>query len=73
MTPEFITLSRFSVYFEINLATTALENVATIYRDSVGTSLCVHFCVPLLLETVTKIQNQGMRNEGTGRRKFLYL
>ena len=28
------------------------------------------FLVPLLLETVTKIQNQGMRNEGTGRRKI---
>ena len=52
---------------------TALENVATIYKDSVGASLCMHFCVPLLLETATKTQNQGMRNEGTGRRKLLYL
>ena len=28
---------------QINLAITALENVATIYKDSVGTSLCMHF------------------------------
>ena len=28
---------------QINLAITALENVATIYKDSVDTSLCMHF------------------------------
>ena len=31
------------------------------------------FLVPLLLETVTKIQNQGMINGGTSKRKFIYL
>ena len=34
MTPEFITLQRFSVYFGINLAIAPREEVATINKDS---------------------------------------
>ena len=52
---------------QINLAITALENVATIYKDSVGTSLCMHFSC---LCCWRQLQNQGTRNEGTGRRKI---
>ena len=50
---KFIALYRFSVYFKI-LATTASE------KDVIGSSV-YSFLVPLLLETVTKTQNQGMR------------
>ena len=43
MTPVFITLQRFLVYFEIRLATTTRENVAPSGKDPVGANLYIHF------------------------------
>ena len=42
MIPVFITLYRFLVYFEIRLATTTRENVASA-KDPVGENLYIHF------------------------------
>ena len=43
MIPVFITLYRFLVYFEIRLATTTCENVASSGKDPVGANLYIHF------------------------------
>ena len=43
MIPAFITLYRFLVYFEIHLATTTRENVASSGKDPVGANLYIHF------------------------------
>ena len=43
MTTVFIALGGFPVYFEIHLATTARENVASTNKDPVGANLCIHF------------------------------
>ena len=43
MIPVFITLYRFLVYFEIRLATTTRENVASSGKDPVGANLYIHF------------------------------
>ena len=66
MNSVFKTLLRFSDYFEVHLAPTARETVESSGEDPVGTNLCINsFLPPLLLEkkAVSKIQNQGRRNE----------
>ena len=66
MNSVFITLLRFSDYFEVHLAPTARETVESSGEDPVGTYLCINsFLAPLLLEkkALTKIQSQGRRNE----------
>ena len=66
MNSVFKTLLRFSDYFEVHLAPTARETVESSGEDPVGTNLCINsFLATLLLEkkAVSKIQNQGRRNE----------
>ena len=63
MTVKCIALYRFSVYFEATEASKVCEIVAASYKDAVGTSLWI-ISWPLPLETLIKIQNQGIINEG---------
>ena len=64
MTPhEFIALYRFPVISKYYFG-----SVMTIYKEVISASVCIHFLFLCLLETVLKIQNQGMRNGRMSKR-----
>ena len=66
MNSVFMTLLRFSDYFEVHLAPKARQTVESSDEDRVGTNLRINsFLAPFLLEkeALRKIQNQGRRNE----------
>ena len=67
MIPIFITLYRFLVYFEIRLATTTCENVASSGKDPVGVNLYIHFPC-LYCWTHRQLQRYNIRERETKER-----
>ena len=67
MIPVFITLYRFLVYFEIRLATTTRENVASSGKDPVVANLYIHFPC-LYCWRHRKLQRYNIRERETKER-----